>query len=756
MNSHEQLLIENKRLRAELDSINQQNKQNDIKHAKNDERLNYVLHEAVDGIWDWDIVTNEVCYSARWKEMLGYQEHELVGHLDTWASLVHPNDKDHVLQKIEDYLSGVESAFEVEMRMRHKQGHFLFIRTRALQLTCNLNNEPIRLVGTHVDITQRKKAELFEKRYTKILKMIAQGNPASQIYNEIAYTYEERHSGIRCSMLELDGNTLLHGGAPSLPTAYCAAVNGLVNGPDIGSCGTSTYTGKRVLVENIETDIKWVNLKSFALPHGMRSCWSEPIVGSNGKVLGAFGMYRDYPSLPNKMESDDLMSAARLAGIIMERDHNQKRIKTLAYQDELTGLSSRAHLLITLENLIKSSVRYNEKFSLLYIDLDNFKSVNDSLGHDIGDLLLIEIGSRLSAISRDADCIARLGGDEFCIIVKDINNSYNAAAVAQRSIEAVSKFFELSGRMFVPACSIGIARYPDDGKDLKTLLKAADIALYAAKDNGKNCYHYYNRELTKVAEYQFKVEEYLRDAIENHQLTLAYQPQIDIKSGKIIGVEALSRWHHLELGQVPPTDFIATAERIGMIKPLTEWVLDTACKQAVLWRELGLPAVNIAVNISPSHLFDDDFILLLKSVIARTGVVSSDLELEITESVVQTNQNNLSIFQHLKKLGVLLAVDDFGTGYSSFASLKHLNVDCLKIDKYFVNDMITDEKTKLLINSMIEMGHNLGYKIIAEGVETVEQLRILETFNCDIAQGYLFSKPVDAETMTTLFNLNSG
>jgi EAL domain-containing protein (putative c-di-GMP-specific phosphodiesterase class I) len=220
---------------------------------------------------------------------------------------------------------------------------------------------------------------------------------------------------------------------------------------------------------------------------------------------------------------------------------------------------------------------------------------------------------------------------------------------------------------------------------------------------------------------------------------------MEIHTGEIIGVEALSRWHHPRLGQISPTEFIATAERIGMIKPLTEWVLRTACKQAVAWKKAGFPPLRMAVNISPSHFLDQDFISLVERVIDETGMVPTELELEVTEHVVQTNQQNLSIFQDLKNLGILLAIDDFGTGYSSFASLKHLTVDCLKIDKYFIDDMLADRKSQLLIGSMIEMGKNLGYSIIAEGVETIEQCRLLQKLGCEAAQGYLFSKPVSAD-----------
>ncbi len=293
---------------------------------KSEERFSVAMHGANDGLWDWNLETDDVYYSPRWKKMLGYEESELVDTIDTWSTLVHHHDKDRVLDEVQSYLTGKTATFEVEMRMHHKDGHEIIVLSRANMVHRPPNNQPVRLVGTHVDITERKKSEQFILATSDILKMIAMREPANEIYDAIAYLYESRHAGLRCSMLILEGNKLMHGGAPSLPKEYCDAVNGLENGPDVGSCGTATYYGKRVLVENIETDPKWKDIKHFALPHGMRCCWSEPIKNSLGKILGAFGMYYNHPALPSEAELADLESAARLAGIIMEREKSEEEL----------------------------------------------------------------------------------------------------------------------------------------------------------------------------------------------------------------------------------------------------------------------------------------------------------------------------------------------------------------------------------------------------------------------------------------------
>ncbi|OLQ80577.1 histidine kinase [Photobacterium proteolyticum] len=752
MKSNPNLLTQVNQSQTELAPIHETNQSLSHELSKNSERFVIALHGDNQAVWDWDLDTDEVYYSPLWKSMLGFEEDELNNHLDTWKSLVHCDEQEAILEKAQNYISGRSDSFEVEMRLRHKQGYYVYIRSIALRVSKFSDSKPNRLVGYHVDISKHKRAELFAKKHTKILEMIAKGFPTSEIYTEIALMYENLYVGMRCSMLELEGDTLLHGGAPSLPQEYCDAVNGLKIGPNIGSCGTSTYTGKRVLVEDIETDPKWSAIKHVALPHGMRCCWSEPIISSTGKVLGAFGMYYNHPALPTEDESDALTSAAMLTSIVMERDHNQKRIRELAYTDELTGFSSRSCLYTNLEALIKRSSSEKSQFCLYYLDLDNFKDINDSLGHDVGDKHLQEVASRIASVGQGTHLLARLGGDEFCIIVKEATNKDTAATIAARYLDIIAKPSDVCGRKFIQTCSIGIASYPEDGTDLQSLLKAADTALYTAKDHGKNQYAFYSKVLATEAEYRFKVEQYLREAIEQQTLSLVYQTQHDLDSGKIVGVEALSRWHHPELGQVSPIQFISIAERIGMIKQLTEQVLITACTQLVAWKKQGLPSIRVAINISPNHFLDPDFVPLVSRVIAETGIAASDLELEVTETVVQTHQKNLSVFRELKTLGVSLSIDDFGTGYSSFASLKHLTVDCLKIDKYFIDDLLTDKKTQLLVSSMIEMAHNLGCKVVAEGIEEPEQAHKLKQLRCDMAQGYLFSQPCSPEEISMLVN----
>ena len=443
---------------------------------------------------------------------------------------------------------------------------------------------------------------------------------------------------------------------------------------------------------------------------------------------------------------------------VTQQHHDQQRIRELAYKDDLTGLASRAYFYMHVEEAIKSANRREESLALLYIDIDDFKDVNDSLGHQTGDLLLQEIARRFQKILRESDFISRISGDEFCILLDNIGedsvvvadrcvnelNEY-AAEIADRCLREVSQPVDLLANQVMPTCSIGIAHYPDDGLDVQSLLKAGDSALYAAKERGRNCYAYYRPELTEKAEKRLQLEQDLRKAIKGRQLILHYQPQIDSKTNLINGVEALVRWKHPDKGMISPLEFISVAERIRIINEIGEWVMRTACQQVMEWHKHGMPLLQVAVNISPIHFLDPNIIGLVEEVLQQTKLPAKYLELEVTESVVQTSEDNLNTFDQLRELGVKIAIDDFGTGYSSLASLKHLKINTLKIDKLFVDDIENDKDSAELVNSIILIAHKLGHSVVAEGIETQNQAALLSKMDCDIYQGYYYSKPLPAD-----------
>ncbi len=425
-------------------------------------------------------------------------------------------------------------------------------------------------------------------------------------------------------------------------------------------------------------------------------------------------------------------------------------IRELAYKDALTGLTSRGYFQTHLDSFIKGAQRRGERFGLLYMDLDGFKDINDTLGHDIGDVLLKNIAKRLQAELRDTDMAARLGGDEFCVLIDNVTSDYGAAGVAERYLESVNTPVQLGTQWVNPRISIGIAHFPDDGRDPSTLLKAADSAMYAAKQAGKHRYAFYKPAMTAAAERRLQLEYELRQCIENNELILHYQPQIELLRRRMTGVEALVRWQHPQRGLIPPDEFIDVAERIGFISKLGEWVMREACNQMVSWMDQGITGFRMAVNISPSHLQDDDFVSTVATVLEETQCPARLLELEATESVFQAADRCVSVFDSMHKMGIKIAIDDFGTGYSSLASLKHFPVDYLKIDRLFIQDLLTDPDSATLMGTIIGLGHALGYNVVAEGVEELEQVQVLHGLDCDLIQGYFFSRPVPPEEIPAL------
>lgn len=435
---------------------------------------------------------------------------------------------------------------------------------------------------------------------------------------------------------------------------------------------------------------------------------------------------------------------------VSRQKETERMIHQLAYYDELTGLASRAFYHERIDHVIKCAKRGYEQFAFLYLDIDEFKYVNDSFGHNVGDQFLKAIAQRIKSVIREVDFAARLGGDEFCIIVDNITDDFPATEVAERCLIEINRPLLLGSHHLKPRVSIGIATYPQDGKNEHDLMKAADAAMYSAKNSGKQRYAYYRPEMTALALKRLQDEHFLREAIEKDQFVLFYQPQVNAISGTITGVEALVRWQHPHRGLVGPVEFITLAENLGLIKKLGNWVMETACAQMMQWHRQGMPLLQVAVNISPLHFRDPQLIETVSDILGKVRVDPEYLVLEVTESVTQT-QGDVEIFADLKKLGVKIAIDDFGTGYSSLASLKKLPIDCLKIDKTFVQDLLYDPLTPVILDAIISITSAMGYDLVAEGVETAEQLAVLREKGCRIIQGYLFSRPVPSGELPNLF-----
>ena len=417
--------------------------------------------------------------------------------------------------------------------------------------------------------------------------------------------------------------------------------------------------------------------------------------------------------------------------------------------DPLTGLATRARLNECMEDAIAACRRQEGTFALLLLDLDGFKDVNVIKGHAHGDRLLRVIARRLQGQIQDEDLAARVSGDEFCLLLMDVDIE-RTTEFARRCLHALNAPIHLDGTITRPRASIGITFYPGDAKTPDELLKAADMAMYAAKNAGKHRYALYETGMTQKITRQLALETALREAVERGEFELHYQPQIQLGSGRMSGVEALIRWPRPNHGLVPPDEFIPVAERIGLINAIGVWVLETACRQAVMWHQEGLTSLVMAVNISPGHFESPDFTDTVARVLMVTGIAPQCLEIEVTESVTRDSLRHASISESLRRLGVRVAIDDFGTGYSSLAVLKKMPIDTLKLDRAFIRDMLEDSGSSMLIGTLIGMAKGLHLTTVAEGVETLEQVRVLTGLGCPMAQGYYFSRPVKADQIPEL------
>ncbi|HEY3500836.1 MAG TPA: EAL domain-containing protein [Polyangiaceae bacterium] len=437
-----------------------------------------------------------------------------------------------------------------------------------------------------------------------------------------------------------------------------------------------------------------------------------------------------------------------------DRQLAEERVQRMAFYDELTGLPNRAFLKRHLPYVIEQARRGERAGAVLSLDLDGFKRVNDTLGHAAGDRLLREVGGRLESCLRGGDCvtrgeltendaIARFGGDEFVVVLSDLESMEDAAQVSHRIIETLSRPVALGGQDFHVNCSIGIAPFPSGEDDPEVLLRNADAAMYDAKRNGGSRFQFYCSDMSRRTREALELENRLRRALEREEFELHYQPKIESKTGRVVGVEALLRWRSPERGLVPPMDFIPLAEKTGLIIPIGAWVLRRACRELKSWEGQGLPAISMAVNISTRQFRDRDVSQLVRAALAETGVVPKSLELEITEgSLMEDTRYAASVLNELRQIGVRVAIDDFGTGYSSLGYLRVLPVDMLKIDRSFVRDVTENQDSAAIAAAILAMSHSLRLEAVAEGVETRAQLDFLVQHGCPLVQGFLYSRPL--------------
>ena len=618
----------------------------------------------------------------------------------------------------------------------------------------NERNEIFGVAGISRDITQRKLADALREEQAEILQMIAMSAPLEAVLDHLMHLVESQLTGIFGSVLLLDddGARLRHGAAPSLPRTYVQAVDGLRIGPKVGSCGTAVYRRAAVIVADIMSDPLWEDYRELAAAHGYRSCWSTPILSHQGEVLGVFAMYSQSVREPSSAETSLIDMTTRIAGIAIERKQAADRIQFMANHDSLTGLPNRALLEDRLSQALAYAQRYERWVAVVFIDLDNFKIINDSLGHSAGDELLKIVAVRMVDCVRTTDTVVRLGGDEFVIVLSDQPKSVEAiSAKLQKIGAAIGEPVRLEGHELRVTSSLGIATYPNDGLDADSLLANADAAMYRAKEIGRDNFQFYTPQLNMQVHEKLRMHEELRNAVAGSEFVLHYQPQIDLRTGRVFAVEALIRWNHPQLGVMSPAEFIPLAEESGLIVLIGDWVLHEGCRQNKAWHDAGMAPLNICVNLSARQFKEKNLISRVRDALEESGLSAQYLELELTESaIMQDIEAAVATMRELRGLGVRLSIDDFGAGYSNLCALKSFPVNRVKIDKSFIADVGSNDADQVVTGAVISLAQKLGLRVIAEGVETDEQLAFLRRSNCDEMQGYHFSRPVPARGIEDL------
>jgi diguanylate cyclase (GGDEF)-like protein/PAS domain S-box-containing protein len=715
-------------------------------HLRTSERqLEEAQHMANLGSWLLDAQSGALFCSDEATRIFGFEAGPKLPGLGSLLALVPQEERDQVQEHIERASQSGERS-EFEHRLRLPDGTERWVHT-IVQLTEEDGRRVLR--GTVRDDTQRRKGAVRLQLEHEIARLLVSDSDPDAVMA----------SAIEAVCLHLRWDCGAFWGVHDDALARCAAAwhaaddGGLAQfmrisrtlhyRSDEGSLGKAWSTGEAVVIDTLAVRGDFTR-DALAHQAGLATGVVVPIAaGGNASALEFFSRE------PQRVDVDVLHALRTIALQIAQyeqRKHAEQALRYMANHDALTGLSNRSSLQRDLAQAVKRSIRHQKRFAVMFVDLDRFKQINDTLGHGVGDAMIKACGERLSNVLREDDAVARFGGDEFVLVLENLSKAGDAAIVAEKVLACCAEPFVIDDRELHVTASIGVSIFPEDGADGETLLKNADTAMYRAKDKGRGNYQFYAAQMNAQGTERLMLESGLRRAIERGELELHYQPKMNLATQAIVGVEALMRWRHPVLGMVSPAQFIPIAEETGLIDAMGQWALQQACSDARAWQDRGLPPVQMSVNLSPHQLNSRTLIGDIAEVLRRTRLDPALLELEITEGAMMKNpEHAVAMLQEIRDLGVGLAIDDFGTGYSSLSYLKRFPLSTVKIDRSFVNDLSHDSDAQALTHGIITLAHGLRMKVVAEGVETEAQLAQLHRRGCDEIQGYWLCKPLPAE-----------
>jgi c-di-GMP-specific phosphodiesterase len=702
--------------------------------------LSLVVNETDRTVMVLDQNRRIIYVNRAFNELFGYSLPDVLGKLPT------------------DFLTGGETDADTLTRLRRKawqsrgftedilcydrSGNAIWV-SAAVNPILDMRGEVANVVVVLTDITSLKRVQSLQD---DVLDALASNLSLPEVTDVLCRRVEAIAPDIVSSVLLVDTEKKLRPLAgPSLPAGYCEALDGASAGENAGSCGTAAWRGEPVYVTDIETDPLWASYKHLALPHGLRACWSSPIKLSDGRIAGTFAFYYREPRGPNLFHQQIVKACLHLCKLAIERDEARRQIALLSHFDSLTGLPNRSRLLEETATLLRKAGGEDKNVAIFAINLDRFKDVNNSLGHAIGDKVLIEVAYRLQRLVNNyAAVVGRTGGDSFVIALPDCNAA-RATAEADRILRAISEPTKIQDFSLALSASIGISIFRDNGVDPETLLTHAETAMYQAKSAGRAIYRFFSPEMNQLAQDRLVLGAALHNALSMNRLSLHYQPQIDLSSNALHGIEALARWHDPELGDISPGRFIPLAEEIGLIETIGKWSLREACRQMAAWRGTGISIPTVSVNLSPLHFNDCSLPGYVAGLLEEFSLPAACLTVEITESVMMdAGPETLRTLARLHEIGVGLSMDDFGTGFSSLSNLTRMPITELKLDRSFMLNFETDPSAQAVATAVVRIGQSLGMTVVSEGVETESQARLLRLLNCTVAQGYYFAKAMKA------------
>ena len=724
----------------------------DVTHQRAQENLLRQVLVAVNESDSATIVTGpdaRVRYiNAGVTRLLGYTLPDLEGQLASEV-IIGPDTDTTVLANLRDMIAlppaDVRKRHQFDILVYSKAGKPVWVSAQVSPVYDSAGRL-INYLGTLVDITQTKIYELLQH---KALTAIAHEIPLTEVMALICREVERLAPEVVAAVFAVDGMRRIRPLAgPSLPAESLQLTDGMLVGPEAGSFGAAMHEGRAVWIEDMSADHRSRQCAAISTPLGLVASWAVPLKKSDGDVVGAITFYYRTQAAPTPFHQRLVDTCVDLCGMLLEREESRSFIRDLASRDTLTGLANSAALATLSAKALTESLRRGTSLAILFINVDRFKRINDFHGYPTGDALLRALARRLAPLTGEGGSIARLTGADFVMLLP--MDATQAAGMAEQVLQACRRPFELGALVANVEVRIGIAMYPDDGMSIGVLLRNADMAMRQVEPDTRNGFCFYSAELNRHAHERLLLEAGLREVLQTDGLELHYQPQIEIATQRVIGVEALLRWRHNVLGDIAPPRFVLLAEQCGLIDQLGNWVLQRACRQLADWRQRGIDMPRIAVNVSPISFRNPGLPTTVAALLAAHGLQPDDLALEMTEGVMlDADVATLACIDTLHTRGMRLSIDDFGTGYSSLSYLHRLPIRELKLDKSFVHDLEHSDAARALTTSILRIGESLGMDVVAEGVETEAQFRFLAEHGCPIAQGYLFAKPMPAAALET-------